>query len=46
MDAILEDLRALSDSLSLRGILLPWREDTQDRTKWMNFVLTLVDAHT
>jgi hypothetical protein len=46
MDAILEDLRVLSDSLSLRGILLPWREDTQDRTKWRNCILTLVDAHT
>jgi hypothetical protein len=46
MDAILEDLQVLSDSLSLRGILLPWREDTQDRTKWRNCILTLVDAHT
>jgi hypothetical protein len=46
VDAILDDLRALSHSLNLKGILLPWREDTQDRTKWRNFILSLVDAHT
>ena len=46
VDAILDDLRALSHSLNLKGILLPWREGTQDRTKWRNFILSLVDAHT
>ena len=45
INAIVDDLWALSKVLKLRGVLLPWREDSQDRTKWRNLIMTLVDAH-